>query len=108
MDYGKVKYEENKKRSKKKQTVTKEIHLRNGLGIDVHDLQTKHRQIKKFIDKKNKVKYIFSVRGRQRRDMEEALKRCNEYISEFDEIATWNPPKVAGGSIVVILSPKSG
>ena len=108
MDYGKVRYEENKNRSKKKQTVTKEVHLRNGLGIDVHDLQTKHRQIKKFIGKKNKVKYIFSVRGRQKRDMQEALKRCNENISEFDDIATWSPPKIAGGSIVVVLSPKSG
>jgi len=107
MDYGKVRYEENKKKPKKKQTVTKEVHLRNGLGIDVHDLQTKHRQIKKFIGKKNKVKYIFSVRGRQKRDMQEALKRCNENISEFDEIATWSPPKVAGGSIIVVLSPKS-
>ena len=108
MDYGKMKYKENKSKSKKKQTVTKEIHLRNGLGIDVHDLQTKHRQIKKFIDKKNKVKYIFSVRGRQKRDMQEALNRCNEYISEFVDIATWSPPKIAGGSVIVVLSPKSG
>ena len=53
------------------------------------------------------MKYIFSVRGRQKRDMTEALKRCNEYILEFDDIATWSPPKVAGGSIIVVLSPKS-
>lgn len=108
MDYGKVKYDEKKKKSKKNNIETKEIHLRNALGIDIHDLQTKHRQIKKFIEKKHKVKYVFTVRGRQRRDMQEALKKCNENISEFLDIATWTEPKIAGGSIIVVLSPKSG
>ena len=107
MDYGKEKYKANKNKSKKKTSVTKEVHLRNGLGIDAHDLQTKHRHIVKFLGKKHKVKYIFSVKGRQRRDMNEALKRCNEYLSEFVDIATWSPPKIAGGSIIVVLSPKS-
>ena len=106
MDYGKMIYSQNKSKSKKK-LATKEIHLRNAMGIDVHDLKTKHKQIRKFLDKKHRVKYIFTVRGRQRRDMKEALKRCNEYVAGFDDIAIWKDPKISGGSIIVLLCPKS-
>ena len=107
IDYGKMKYKQNKSKSKKKSFVIKEIHLRNAMGIDIHDLKTKHKQIRKFLCKKYRVKYIFTVRGRQRRDMNEALKKCNEYIAEFEDIAAWKDPKTSGSSIIVLLCPKS-
>jgi len=106
LDYGKMKYEEKKSRPKKKTVVTKEIRLRNAMNISDHDLETKHRQVRKFIEKGNKVKYVFVVRGRQRKMMDEAKDRLNKNLSEFIDIAIWTEPKTSNGTMVVLLSKK--
>lgn len=106
LNYGKLKYDKKKNRSKKKPVVIKQIRLRNAMNISDHDLETKHKQIRKFLEKKNKVKYVFVVKGRQRRMMGEAKRRLNENISQFADIATWSEPSEADGTIIVLLSPK--
>jgi len=67
MDYGRYKYELTKKRqeAKKKQTIfqLKEIKLRPKTGE--HDLKTKINHIKKFIERKDKVKVTVIFRGRE-------------------------------------------
>ena len=67
MDYGRYKYEQTKKQqeSKKKQTTfqLKEIKVRPKTGE--HDLQTKLGHIRKFLDKKDKVKVTVVFRGRE-------------------------------------------
>ena len=107
LDYGRMKYEEKKNNhNKKKSVVTKEIRLRNAMNISDHDLDIKHRQMRKFLEKKNKVKYVFVVKGRQRRMMDEAKEKLNENLSQFKDIATWDEPKTSDGTIIVLLSPK--
>ncbi|MGB8424437.1 MAG: translation initiation factor IF-3, partial [Desulfobacterales bacterium] len=67
MDYGRYKYEQTKKKqeAKKKQATfqLKEIKVRP--NTDDHDLQTKIGYIKKFIEKKDKVKVTVMFRGRE-------------------------------------------
>ena len=67
MDFGKYQYEKSKKEKegKKKQHVItiKEIRMRP--KTDVHDLETKLRQARKFLEQKNKVKFTVIFRGRE-------------------------------------------
>ncbi len=67
MDFGKYRYEESKKAAdaKKKQTIVevKEIKLRP--KTDTHDLDFKVKNIKKFLEKNNKVKVTLRFRGRE-------------------------------------------
>ena len=66
MDYGRFKYELTKKQqeARKKQTVVqlKEVKVRPKTGD--HDLETKLKNIRKFIEKRNKVKVTVMFRGR--------------------------------------------
>jgi translation initiation factor IF-3 len=109
MDYGRYKYELTKKRqeAKKKQTTfqLKEIKLRPKTGE--HDLMTKINHIKKFIEKKDKVKVTVIFRGREitlsklGRDLLERVVQETEEISSVEQ-----PPKFEGRTMMMVLSPK--
>ncbi len=109
MDFGKYKYEQSKKEkeSKKKQhtVVVKEIRLRP--KTDVHDLETKIRHARKFLEQKNKVKISVFFRGREMvyqdfgRDL---LKRVTEMLSDIAEPE--GVTKMEGRRMVMVLTPK--
>ena len=109
MDYGRYKYELTKKRqeAKKKQTTfqLKEIKVRPKTGD--HDLKTKINHIKKFLDKKDKVKVTVMFRGREitlaqlGRDV---LERIAQETEEFSAVE--QPPKFEGRTMVMVLAPK--
>lgn len=109
MDYGKYKYELTKKKqeAKKKQIIfqVKEIKLRPKTGE--HDLNVKIGHIKKFLEKKDKVKVTVIFRGREitlSARGRELLKRVAE---ETEEISTVEQaPKFEGRAMVMILGPK--
>ena len=67
LDYGKFKYEEQKKaaeaRKKQKTIDVKEIKMRP--GIDVHDYEVKLRSARRFLDDGDKVKVTIRFRGRE-------------------------------------------
>ncbi|MGO3479010.1 MAG: translation initiation factor IF-3, partial [Brachybacterium tyrofermentans] len=67
MDYGKYKYEANLKarEARKNQANTVQKEIRMGLKIDVHDYETKRRNVEKFLDGGDKVKVIIRFRGRE-------------------------------------------
>ena len=109
MDYGKYRYRINKKQhdAKKSQTVIriKEIRLRP--KTEEHDVEVKVKQIKKFLDKNDKVKISMMFRGREiafteigRRIMD-AIK--NELVNEcvIDQ-----EPRLEGRNMVMVVSPK--
>ncbi len=101
MDYGRYKYELTKKKqeAKKKQTTfqVKEIKVRPKTGD--HDLETKVGHIRKFIDKKDKVKVTLMFRGR------DLLARIAQ---EVDDIAVVEQaPKFEGRTMIMVLSPRS-
>ena len=109
MDYGRYKYEQTKKKqeAKKKQTTfqIKEIKVRPKTGE--HDLETKMGHIRKFIDRKDKVKVTVMFRGREitlsqlGRDM---LAKIAEETAEVAVVEQY--PKFEGRTLMMVLSPR--
>ena len=109
MDYGRYKYEQTKKQqeAKKKQASfqLKEIKLRP--KTDDHDLQTKLGHIKKFLDKKDKVKVTVMFRGREITLTERGRELLKIVAEETEEVGTIEQhPKFEGRTMIMILAPK--
>ena len=110
MDYGRFKYEQTKKKqeAKKKQSTfqVKEIKIRP--KTKNHDLQTKINHIKKFIEKRDKVKVTVIFRGREITLNKLGMDLLEKIAEETNEIALVEQyPKFEGRSMVMILGPKS-
>jgi translation initiation factor IF-3 len=110
MDYGKFKYQQNKRsqEAKKKQTViqVKEVKIRP--KTDEHDLQVKIRHIKRFLAQKDKAKVTILFRGREIAYSDQGFKvldRIKEDLKE--ETVIEQQPKMEGRNLVMILAPKS-
>lgn len=109
MDYGRYKYELTKKKqeAKKKQTTfqLKEIKVRPKTGE--HDLNTKIGHIKKFINRKDKVKVTVIFRGREITLTQEGRKLLEKIVQETEEIASVEQyPKMEGRTMMMVLAPK--
>jgi translation initiation factor IF-3 len=109
MDYGRYKYELTKKRqeAKKKQATfqLKEIKLRPKTGE--HDLKTKISHIKKFIERKDKVKVTVIFRGREITLSQLGRDLLERVVQETEEIAlVEQQPKFEGRTMIMVLSPK--
>ena len=109
MDYGRYKYELTKKRqeAKKKQATfqLKEIKLRPKTGE--HDLKTKISHIKKFIERKDKVKVTVIFRGREITLSQLGRDLLERVVQETEEIASVEQqPKFEGRTMIMVLSPK--
>ena len=110
IDYGKLKYREqkSKKESKKKQKTIeiKEIKLRP--GIDKHDYQVKVKALSKFIAGGNKVKVSLKFKGREIEHQHigmDVLKKLTEEVSEYAKVEV--EPKSEGKQIMMILVPNN-
>ena len=109
LDYGKYKYEQQKKKteSKKKQKIItlKEVQVRPFIGEN--DLMVKCKAIKRFIESGDKVKLVLRFRGREMSRQElghEVVNKVLEFCQEFAKPE--NPPKLEGTMITTILSGK--
>jgi len=109
IDYGKLKYKEqkSKKEAKKKQKTieVKEIKIRP--GIDTHDYNVKVRALSKFISGGNKVKVSMRFRGREMEHQNlgfDLLKKLTEEVVEYAKVEV--PPKSEGKQIMMILVPQ--
>ena len=109
LDYGKYKYEAQKKASlakKKQKTVdVKEIKLRP--SIEKHDYDVKMRAIEKFLNSGDKVKVTLRYRGREMAHQEigmDVLNRVREQFAEVTKIE--QSPKMEGRQMIMILAPK--
>ena len=110
MDYGKFRYEQSKKQAeaKKKQTVieVKEIKLRP--KTEKHDLDFKVKNIRKFLEQKNKVKVTVRFRGREivYADSQggDTLKKIAEALTDIGVII--QEPKMEGRQMVMYVGPK--
>ena len=110
IDYGKLKYKEqkSKKEAKKKQKTieVKEIKMRP--GIDTHDYLVKIKALNKFISEGNKVKVSMRFRGREMEHQNlglNLLKKLTEEVSEYAKVEV--PPKSEGKQIMIILVPQT-
>ena len=110
MDYGKFKYQQNKRsqEAKKKQTViqVKEVKIRP--KTDEHDLQVKIRHIKRFLAQKDKAKVTILFRGREIAYSDQGVKVLERIREELkDDIVIEQHPKMEGRNLIMILAPKS-
>lgn len=108
MDYGKYKYELAKKRheAKKHQVVirTKEIKLRP--ATDEHDLQTKLKHIRRFLEEGNKVKVTLRFRGREMAHRDLGRERLTQIVQEIGEMGEVEQmPKLEGRMMSMIIVP---
>ena len=110
MDYGKFKYQQNKRsqEAKKKQTViqVKEVKIRP--KTDEHDLQVKIRHIKRFLSQKDKAKVTILFRGREIAYSDQGFKVLDRIKEELkEETVIEQQPKMEGRNLIMILAPKS-
>ena len=110
MDYGKFKYQQNKRsqEAKKKQTViqVKEVKIRP--KTDEHDLQVKIRHIKRFLAQKDKAKVTILFRGREIAYADQGMKVLERIREELkDEILIEQQPKMEGRNLIMIVAPRS-
>lgn len=109
MDYGKFRYQQSKKMQvAKKHSVSvqlKEIRLRP--RTEDHDLQTKIKHIKKFLEQSNKVKVTMMFRGREIVYTDLGRTVMDEIKAELEEVSNIDQqPRIEGRNMVMILSPK--
>ena len=110
LDYGKYRYEQQKreKEAKKKQVSIQVKEIRLSVSIEEHDLNVKARTAAKFLKDGNKVKVSLRFRGRERNHVpqaQEVMKNFAEIISEHGEIE--KNPKMEGRSLIMFISPKT-
>jgi translation initiation factor IF-3 len=109
IDYGKFKYQEQKKKNeaKKKQKVieTKEIKIRPGTGE--HDYQVKIRSANKFIKEGNTVKFSLRFKGREMEHSNLGIEMLNRVKDDMLElIRVEMEPKIEGRQAFLVIAPK--
>lgn len=108
MDYGKFKYQEQKKaaeaKAKQKVIQVKEIKLRP--GTDENDYQVKMRSIKRFIEEGDKVKVTLRFRGREMAHQEIGMRQLERIRDELNEVVqVESMPKLEGRQMIMMLAP---
>jgi translation initiation factor IF-3 len=109
LDFGKFKYELQKKESeaRKKQKVieVKEIKLRP--GIDEHDYQVKMRSVHRFLEEGDKVKVTMRFRGREMVHQELGMKVLDRVRAELESLAKVEQmPRLEGRQMIMVMAPK--
>jgi len=109
LDYGKYKYEQQKKaneaRKKQKTIDVKEIKMRP--SIDEHDYQVKMKNVRKFLDHGDKVKMTIRFRGREMAHQDLGLRVLTRVREELEEIIKIEQmPKTEGRLMVMVITPK--
>ncbi len=110
MDYGKFRYEQQKKEkeARKNQKIVdlKEVWFR--ANIEEHDYQTKFRNVVKFLNEGDKVKCSVRFRGREITHAKLGQKILERVANEVADICVIERlPKLEGRSMIMILAPKS-
>ncbi|MDJ0944037.1 MAG: translation initiation factor IF-3 [Kiloniellales bacterium] len=109
MDFGKYKYEEQKRKSeaRKKQKIidVKEIKMRP--NIDQHDYDVKMRSINRFLDDGDKVKVTMRFRGREMVHQDLGLKLLQKVRDELEEVAKVEQfPRLEGRQMTMVMAPR--
>lgn len=107
LDYGKYKYEQQKKaneaRKKQKTIDVKEVKIRP--NIEKHDYDVKMRNARKFLNKGDKVKVTMRFRGREMAHQDiglDLLKKMQEELSDISK--TELSPKLEGRQMIMVLA----
>ena len=109
IDYGKYRYEleRKEKEAKKKQKTVEVKEVRISPNIDTNDLNTKVNNAKKFIAKGNKVKVTLRFRGREMAHMQQSKHILDDFAEMLADVAVVEKPaKLEGRSMSMVLTEK--
>jgi translation initiation factor IF-3 len=109
MDFGKFKYENQKReaeaRKKQKIIEVKEIKFRP--GTDIHDYEVKMRSVMKFLEGGDKVKITLRFRGREMAHQQLGMELLNRVAGDVAEVGkVENMPRLEGRQMVMMIGPK--
>ncbi|MBL5766293.1 translation initiation factor IF-3 [Bacillus sporothermodurans] len=110
MDYGKYRFEQQKKdkEARKNQKVINLKEVRLSPTIDEHDFNTKLRNARKFLEKGDKVKASIRFKGRAITHKEIGQKVLDRFAKECEDLGTIeSKPKMDGRSMFLVLAPKT-
>ncbi len=110
LDYGKFKYEQQKKEkeAKKKQKTTQIKEIRLSVFIEDHDINVKAKTASKFLSEGDKVKVSLRFRGREKAYTSTGRAVMDKFAEIVEEVGTVEKrPKFEGRSLTMIIAPKS-
>lgn len=106
MDYGRFKYEQRKRSKKQHQIQTKMIKMRP--KTDPHDLETKLRHARRFLEGGDRVRFVVRMRGRERSVTDRWQKQLNELLGKLDDIGVvTGRPALEGGAVCATVEPRA-
>ncbi len=108
MDYGKFKYQEQKRaheaKLKQKQVQVKEVKLRP--GTDENDYQIKLRNMLRFLEEEDKVKVTLRFRGREMAHQEFGMRQLERIKADLEAVGQVEQmPKMEGRQMIMIIAP---
>ncbi|MCB9506248.1 MAG: translation initiation factor IF-3 [Myxococcales bacterium] len=106
MDYGKFKYEQSKKatQSKASKVEVKEITFRP--KTDTHDLETKIKAARKFLEKGDRVKFVMRLKGREHAHKDLWYAKMNHVLEQLTDVANVSQrPQDEGRTIIAAVEP---
>ena len=110
IDYGKFKYQQQKKaaEAKKKQVTIKLKEVKFRPAVDVHDLEVKLKNVYKFLGQGDKVKMLMQFRGREMAHKHIGLDKFKAIIAqvvEESDAVVESPLKMMGNRAIAMLAP---
>ncbi|MFQ9515156.1 MAG: translation initiation factor IF-3 [Eubacterium sp.] len=109
MDYGKFRYEQQKreKEAKKKQHVVETKEIRLSPNVEINDLRTKANNARKFIEKGDKVKVTLRFRGREMAHISSNAHVLDDFAQMLEDVASIvKAPKLEGRNMTMFLEKK--
>lgn len=109
MDYGRFKFEQEKRarEAKRKHHVVDVKELKMRYKIEDHDYQVKLRSAEKFLNAGDKIKVLIMLRGREVQHAGMALELMNKFSDDLKDLAMIDrEPKLEGKTVIMILSPQ--
>jgi translation initiation factor IF-3 len=109
MDFGKFKYEQQKKASeaRKKQKVIEVKEVKFRPNIDTHDYEVKMKNVTRFLEDGDKVKVTLRFRGREMAHAELGRNLLKKVADEIDELGKVEAmPRLEGRQMVMVVAPR--
>ncbi len=109
MDFGKFKYETQKREAeaRKKQHIIEIKEIKFRPGTDIHDYDVKMRNVFKFLEGGDKVKITLRFRGREMAHQQLGMELLNRVAGDVAELGkVENMPRLEGRQMVMMIGPK--
>ncbi|MFV2033678.1 MAG: translation initiation factor IF-3 [Halocynthiibacter sp.] len=108
MDFGKFKYEQQKRESeaRKKQKIIEIKEVKFRPNTDIHDFEVKMRNVRKFLENGDKVKISLRFRGREMAHQDLGRKLLERVADDIEDIGKIeNMPKMEGRQMIMMIGP---